>query len=161
MASDDQKENGLHPEPTLDDVLVPEEHTKFIFNDEEGEEEGSVTQIDDFSHAGYPLEKLPPGIRGCLSFLEGSEKGRVVRLEKAYSVLGRHATSDVTLRHLSVSSRHTAVFLTRGLEWRVEDLGSKNGTLLNGSLVKSFALRSGDKIFVGDNLILFTVEEDA
>jgi FHA domain len=153
-----RKRDGVNPETTAEYILVPEEPTRFVFADD-GEDD-DVTQVDDFARAGFPLQELPAGTQGSLTFLEGSEKGRVHRLEKPYNVIGRHVDCEIPLRALSVSGRHAAVFLTRALEWRLEDLGSKNGTLLNGSLVKAFALQSGDKIFIGDNLILFTLDEE-
>jgi hypothetical protein len=142
---------------TATEAADPHEPTSFAYFAED-----EVTQRDDFAHAGYPLQELPAGVRATLTVLEGheSDKGRVFRLEKPYNVIGRHPHSDVHLAAHTVSTRHAAIFLTRAMEWRIEDLASKNGTVLNGSLVKRFALHPGDKMFIGDDLIQIEIEEE-
>jgi pSer/pThr/pTyr-binding forkhead associated (FHA) protein len=157
-------DDGIEPKTTAEssrhqtntEALETQEPTSYAYFAED-----EVTQRDDFAHAGYPLQELPAGVRVTLSVLEGKEgdKGKVFRLEKPYNVIGRHPRSEVNLSAHTVSSRHAAIFLTRAMEWRIEDLGSKNGTVLNGSLVKRFALRSGDKMFVGDDLLQIEIDE--
>lgn len=105
-----------------------------------------------------PRESLPGGIKGCLKFLQGPEKGKLVYLETPYNTLGRNSSNTVILSGTDVSGRHLAIYFSESLEWRIEDLGSTNGTLLNGSKVTEYALRSGDKIFLGGHLLQFSIE---
>ncbi len=105
-----------------------------------------------------PKTALPPGLRGCLTFVDGPEKGRVEYLDKPINALGRHTDNDVKLADSAASSHHAVIFFAQSLEWRIEDVGSTNGTLLNGAQVSQYALRDGDKIVVGDNLLTFSVD---
>ncbi len=105
-----------------------------------------------------PLDELPPGIRGQLRIIQGEEKGRTFELTAGLNTIGRDERNTICLPGRSVSARHAAIYFTQSMEWRIRDQGSTNGTLLNGSKVKEFALRSGDKLFIGDHLLLFTGE---
>jgi hypothetical protein len=63
-------------------------------------------------------------------------------------VVGRLASCDVCLADANTSRQHAA-FIREGAGWAIEDLGSTNGTLLNGARVDSARLRDGDVIVVG------------
>jgi eukaryotic-like serine/threonine-protein kinase len=105
-----------------------------------------------------PVDELPGDIRGVLKALEGPARGRIIYLDDPVTTIGRNDTNAVVLPGSDVSGRHAMIFFTEGLEWRIEDLGSTNGTLLNGSKVKAYALREGDKILIGAHLMLFSLE---
>lgn len=63
-------------------------------------------------------------------------------------VLGREPTCDIPLQDLSASRRH--VIIRRDTDqYILEDLGSKNGTLVNDLPAQTVALRSGDEIMIG------------
>ena len=141
--------------PTMEAKAVSPAPT--LLNDQ-GYESNESTVVNDVLRGYQPLSHLPPGIKGQIVVLEGCNKGQQILLSKAYTTLGRHRDNEIQLNHPSVSSKHAAIYFSESLEWRIEDLGSKNGTLLNGSRVKAFALRSGDKIFIGDTLMQFSVE---
>jgi hypothetical protein len=81
----------------------------------------------------------------------GPESGKRVTLRRGDAVkFGRGAKADIALPYDDLlSGLHFAVeFDDRGC--RVRDLGSRNGTRLNGAPVKEAALRSGDYILAGD-----------
>jgi len=63
-------------------------------------------------------------------------------------VVGRAPPADVVIRDALVSRRHCRVVLLDGA-WHVEDLGSANGTCINGRRVERAVLRDGDRIGVG------------
>ena len=74
------------------------------------------------------------------------------------TVIGRHPDCQVQLESNMVSRRHARVFSDVGKLF-VEDLGSGNGTFLNGSRVESpMRLRNGDRLKVGP--VLFRFEEE-
>ncbi|MBN1419556.1 MAG: AAA family ATPase, partial [Planctomycetes bacterium] len=64
------------------------------------------------------------------------------------AVLGRGAESSILLAHSSVSSRHAAIHSSGGT-LLLEDLGSTNGTILNGKKIERAVLRPGDVIRIG------------
>lgn len=70
------------------------------------------------------------------------------------TTFGRTASADVQLPSSMVSRLHTRIVAAEGAFW-VNDLGSSNGTRLNGALVTSQRLRDGDVIQIGDVRLLF------
>lgn len=86
------------------------------------------------------------------TFLSGARAGQTTSVEKSYVAIGRHPLSDVRFdaeRDLDVSTRHAAL-LERGGEYVLRDLGSKNGTYLNGERIDSdHVVRDGDVIRFG------------
>ncbi|HMH83669.1 MAG TPA: trypsin-like peptidase domain-containing protein [Gemmatimonadales bacterium] len=87
-------------------------------------------------------------------FLSGARAGQVDSFRKAYIGLGRHPLSDVRFdaeRDLAVSSRHAGI-VRRGDTFVVRDLGSANGTFVNGARITSeVILADGDVIGFGPN----------
>lgn len=74
--------------------------------------------------------------------------GRSVTLGGEVTI-GRRAACEIALRDDSVSGRHARVLRGRG-GWQIEDLGSTNGTFVNGRrLSEPIRLRPGDVIGVG------------
>ena len=77
--------------------------------------------------------------------------GRVThRLEpvKERVTIGRSADCDVRIDSADVSRMHAAVVAKSG-RWFLEDLGSSNGTQLNGRAVRNAELRNGDIVQIG------------
>lgn len=78
-------------------------------------------------------------------------------------VLGRHPASDVTISVRSVSKNHAAIAYSYAANrWAATDLGSTNGTRLNGELLTPGdprPLKIGDRLHIGPNLIQ-VVEDD-
>jgi len=103
-----------------------------------------------------PLDELPQGIKGTLTIIHGPLRGQQINLKAGMNTLGRRKSCSIHLPGLPVSGRHAAIYFSELMEWRIRDLESTNGTLLNGSKVKEFALRSGDKISIGDHLLRFS-----
>lgn len=105
-----------------------------------------------------PAPRLPPGVRARLDFTAGEEEGRVEYLEVPYATLGRKPDNTICLEDTAASGKHALICFVQSMEWRIVDEGSTNGTLLNGSPVKEYALRDGDKILIGDTMMVFHVE---
>ena len=89
------------------------------------------------------------GTSASLSITSGLEGSSRRSLLDSPCVAGRAAACDLVLDHPSVSRRHAE--LTRGDwgGWTVRDLGSRNGTLVNGVPVARHELRDGDVIGIG------------
>jgi hypothetical protein len=76
--------------------------------------------------------------------------GKRVRLGSGITTIGRAPECEVRLADTSVSRRHAEVRAT-GDGWSVADLGSTNGTKVNGAVVTERKLKDGDTISVGDS----------
>jgi pSer/pThr/pTyr-binding forkhead associated (FHA) protein len=61
--------------------------------------------------------------------------------------IGRHPASDIVLAHQAVSGRHAAIINSNGTT-TLEDLGSSNGTFVNGQRIASAVLADRDKVTV-------------
>ena len=69
--------------------------------------------------------------------------------------LGRAAECEVRLTDTSVSRRHAEVRANGDGTWTVVDLGSTNGTKVNGATVSERKLKDGDTISTGDTHLRF------
>lgn len=95
-----------------------------------------------------------------LLFLAGDSVGRVVKIEGEV-VIGRGADTDLKVLTPGVSRKHVSIAKEPGQPPVLRDLGSRNGTYVNGKRVESVALRDGDRIMVGDTVILkFSYADD-
>jgi len=88
-----------------------------------------------------------------LVVLVGPEAGRLISVG-AEVVVGRDVEGSGLLEDDGVSRRHVRVYRSDEDEFHAEDLGSRNGSYVNGVRVTKAALLSGDKIAVGANTIL-------
>ena len=93
--------------------------------------------------------------RAYLVVLHGANLGQMYRLTKNELVLGRGTQSGVRVEDDGISRRHARFFLDHEDEFCVQDLGSSNGTFVNGEEIKkSVRLKNGDKIRVGSKTVL-------
>jgi pSer/pThr/pTyr-binding forkhead associated (FHA) protein len=75
-------------------------------------------------------------------------------LEQGSNVLGRGTEADIRLPDTGVSRKHADVQLAGGVV-TVEDLGSTNGTLVNGRRVGRQDLADGDVIRIGHSVLVY------
>jgi hypothetical protein len=68
-------------------------------------------------------------------------------------LVGRHHTCDVVIPDLTVSRCHARLVFRDG-RWILRDLDSKNGTTVNGLRVGRCELRPGDRVALGDHVLL-------
>jgi len=80
----------------------------------------------------------------------GPNPGKVFTLSKNEIIMGRDVSADVVINSAEVSRRHTRLYLDAG-QYIIEDLGSTNGTFVNGQRLSTpQVLRSGDTIMLGE-----------
>lgn len=96
------------------------------------------------------------GARACLVqvYPAGPGLGAVHRLGARPLVIGRDPGCDLWLNDPAVSRRHARVH-PAGDSFSVTDLGSMNGTLVNGRGVSAQKLRSGDDLRIGGSILRF------
>jgi serine/threonine protein kinase len=84
------------------------------------------------------------------SILLMADSGQPIRLFQGTTILGRSSECDVVLRAGDVSKRHCQIIVQPD-QVLVEDLGSANGTFVNGAPVDHCQLRDGDRLSVADH----------
>lgn len=92
---------------------------------------------------------------------DGAAWSDVIRLRPGQTItIGRSTNNRVVLEDEACSRNHCEVFCASG-EWRLRDLGSRNGTMLRGQRVSGdVRLESGDLICIGDRWLGFVVDLD-
>lgn len=95
-----------------------------------------------------------------LHVIDGSNAGRIFRIDVEKFLMGREA--DCHLRPSSeLASRHHCVIIDDGYNLRLRDLGSMNGTFINGRRIESeTVLAAGDILNVGDMTIRLVVLDE-
>ena len=94
-----------------------------------------------------------------LAAVAGPRQGTVISLDAARTHVGRDATNELCLQSMWVSRRH-CVIERRGAGVTITDLGSHNGTFVNGVPVKERALMHGDQVRIGDSIFLILLLEN-
>jgi transcriptional regulator with GAF, ATPase, and Fis domain len=109
------------------------------------------------------LEDFPSDfsiLRPRLLAISGQLKGQIFDLGPDGLAIGREAANGISIADKSVSREH-CVIRREGSSVKVQDLGSLNGTLVNGERVVESLLDHGDKIFIGNtDFIFLTLDED-
>jgi transcriptional regulator with GAF, ATPase, and Fis domain len=98
-------------------------------------------------------------VRPRLLVLSGPLKDATIPLAEGEVTIGREASNGIAVADPSVSRKHCLVSWQDG-RFRVRDLESRNGTLVNGAGVGEQWLQHGDEIVTGDSSFLFLVEDE-
>lgn len=89
-----------------------------------------------------------------LLVVQGEQIGQRFDLNAETSVIGRESGCEIRVKDPEISRRHVAV-IKDDLGFRVRDLGSSNGTTLNGDTIRETRLKRGDRIQLGQTVLLF------
>jgi hypothetical protein len=81
--------------------------------------------------------------------------GKSYALTKTVMVLGRDSSCDIALDDANISRQHAQLTQDVVGTWKLTDLGSTNGTQLNGDTITTALLRTGDQITVGITTLAF------
>jgi transcriptional regulator with GAF, ATPase, and Fis domain len=93
-----------------------------------------------------------------LLVIKGANVGMRYDLERRTSI-GRSPENTIQILDANVSRNHCEI-VQRGLSWFIQDLGSKNGVMVNGELVQQKTLLRNDEIVVGGAVFLFNTDHD-
>lgn len=102
-------------------------------------------------------KSLPKSHQISLRILEGDQVNNHFILSKTETVVGRDKRCDIALRDSEVSARHCGIVVFESVAV-LKDLGSTNGTVLNGYLIKEDLLKDGDKIQLGGITLQFCIK---
>lgn len=103
--------------------------------------------------------QLPTGKRLSLAVLDGPDAGTVFRIDRPRVTIGR-AAADLTLNDTEASRQHAALAV-RDHVYTVEDLGSTNGTLVDGEKIAGpVELTDKSEFRVGATTLMLIVTED-
>ncbi len=93
-------------------------------------------------------------VQPCLLVLSGADVGRMVSLDQRDVVVGRAGDADLTLNDDGVSRRHARFSVLADSKVQVTDLGSRNGTWVEGQRVERWILSDGERILLGNGTVL-------
>ena len=93
------------------------------------------------------VRALPSG-SALLIAHSGPNKGARFLLDTDESIAGRHPNADIFLDDVTVSRRH-AKFTRNGESFLLSDIGSLNGTYINGDRIDEIQLSSGVQVQIG------------
>jgi serine/threonine-protein kinase len=128
------------------------------------EEEFEQSSPDHTQQSFFPGLRLPKGSRVSLAIVSGPGSGGVYQMDKARVTLGRSgpgATADIQVPDPEVSRMH-ALVQCDGQSFQLQDLGSTNGTFLDGQRIKTVALAPRSEFRIGKtNLLLIVADADA
>jgi two-component system, NtrC family, response regulator HydG len=90
----------------------------------------------------------------------GPLKGAAFPLPAGEVSIGRDSSNHLWAPDPALSRRHCVV-VANGEKVSIRDLGSRNGTLINGVPIEQQQMRHGDQIYIGDSVLLFLLNEDS
>ena len=102
---------------------------------------------------GGPGGGSNPGI-GWLVPLEGELTGELLQLKSQKTTVGSRPECDVVVKDQSISGKHAEFVLAPG-GFRITDLGSTNGTVVDGQRVDEAPLIDGTVITLGETTLVF------
>ncbi|MEP6637577.1 MAG: GGDEF domain-containing protein, partial [Acidobacteriota bacterium] len=103
--------------------------------------------------------------RPALVSLRGELLAVSIPLERDEVILGRALEADVRINDLRASRLHARIRIERDTQSEtvrctITDLGSTNGTLVNGQVLTEVVLSEGDKILIGDHLFRYAMLDE-
>ena len=111
--------------------------------------------------------RVDGGISGAVACVRGPEAGLTLSLAPGSYTIGRARENDLVLKDIAASRKHVRIDVD-GHVARLVDLGSGNGTRVNGKRAGELELRHGDTVEIGGSMLVYsepgrtaTIERDA
>lgn len=121
----------------------------------ENGENRDATQV---RSSGPPPGRIPKRYNASVVIIEGYSQGMEYPITAEYTVIGRDKTAGIVLKDRLASRRHAAVLYHDG-EFKLQDLGSTNGTIMNGTMIEVASIKHRDKFRVGNTTFQFILED--
>jgi pSer/pThr/pTyr-binding forkhead associated (FHA) protein len=101
-----------------------------------------------------PAGPVPGG--GSIRVLRGFYEGLEMPVDRDWVVIGRGRGADIVIAEPTMSRAHAAIGYD-GSHFFVQDLGSTNGTRVNGTREQKAVLRDGDEVQLGKLALAVTL----
>lgn len=107
--------------------------------------------------AAAPADRLSieGGISGAIACVRGPESGLTLSLAPGSYTIGRARENDLVLKDIAASRKHLRIDVDGRLA-RLVDLGSGNGTKVNGKRAGEVELRHGDTVEIGGSMLVYS-----
>lgn len=116
-------------------------------------DEESSTRDTDSAIALPPVTPRQNKTRAVLTIISGPTTGRAYAIE-GDTTIGRGRDCALRIDDAGASREHARVTVTADHRYVLEDLGSLNGTFVDGQRIQRAELQSGDRINVGPNVVI-------
>ncbi len=97
----------------------------------------------------------------CLILCQAGSPNKSYSISKTVTTIGRSLSNDITLHDPFASRVHAQITALEDGGYEIRDLGAKHPITVNGEAVKSHLLKDGDRIGVGDSILVFRSSESA
>lgn len=128
--------------------MIAEELLRFSRWDVSGESPGGFDENQGLSKVSALLEVI-----------DGPDKGKRSKLKRGSSILGRGKKADISFKDTDISRAHAEIEISGKEQAFVRDLGSTNGTYLNGRRVSYSRIKNDDLVQIGATTIKFIFAE--
>jgi diguanylate cyclase (GGDEF)-like protein len=120
----------------------------------------SITRPTETSLAAHPA--IVQRDRAILTVLMGLNAGQVFALEVDDITIGRGREAHIRVEDVGISRAHSRIVRAMDGKFIVEDLGSTNGTFVQGRRIERAELHTGDRLQIGPNVVLrFAILDEA
>jgi diguanylate cyclase (GGDEF)-like protein len=129
--------------------------------------------IDDWAEEVTSIGRVPSPVEGqkievrprdlaTLTVVTGPRIGEIFTMVSEETVIGRAAGCGIQIDDPGISRRHAKIIRQSLATCVVQDLESRNGTFVNGDRVSSARLAEGDRLGIGDTIVLrFALTDEA
>ncbi|MFL6121241.1 DUF3662 and FHA domain-containing protein, partial [Actinophytocola sp.] len=153
-----QQQQGYAPQPGGYDQGYGQQGYDQGYGQQQGYGQGGYGQGDPYAQQGYAppaVQTGPRQLNASLQLDDGSN--RTYSLKQGGNVVGRGQDADFRLPDTGVSRRHLEITWD-GQSATLADLGSTNGTTVNGTPVQTWQLADGDVIRIGHSSLVFRTQ---
>ena len=134
--------------------MGPDRNKDTTHGDEIPGEQESTIRIG----AERPASELPGKLAASLLIKKGLKKGAEYTITTSRAVIGRGTGSDIIVDDSAVSRMHAAIEFSKS-KFFLKDLGSKNGTFLDGKSINEAVLAHGNTFQIGSTVIEFVLTD--
>lgn len=100
------------------------------------------------------LMKSTPIVVPVLTIIKGPQTGNTFELDDEITTIGRDPANSIFLNDMTVSRAHAKI-VRNAAGARIEDLGSLNGTWVDGAIVNAAPLHDGSSVQIGTFTLVY------